>query len=169
MRLCTAKGCPLKFLIHPWLQNHATVCETLPIHIISNTININISMWNLMQGIKHKNMAGARKWRAEESLEEFKVGKLVSRDERLMSLLSRSCGLVCTCYNNVGHTVPAGPEFAPMMLSWDTIANVHTTIKSIATDMLQNSSQTIKEEESCFFPPWLFSILTVFCTFSCRT
>ena len=97
--------------------------------------------------------------------------KLESRDERLMSLLSRSCGLVCARYNNTGHPVPTGSEFAPRMRE-DTIANAHTTIKLIATGVLQNSSQIIKEEESCFFhplPPRLFPILALFRTFSCRT
>lgn len=59
---------------------------------------------------------------------------------------------MCTRYNNTGHTVPAGSAFAPTMRD-DTIANAHTTIKLIATGVLQNSSQIIKEEESCFFPP----------------
>lgn len=36
-------------------------------------------------------------------------------------------------------TATAGSEFAPMVRD-DTIANVHTTIKSIATGELQNSS-----------------------------
>lgn len=79
------------------------------------------------------------------------MGNLVPRGERLMSLLSRSHVLVCTCYNSFGHTVTAGSGFAPMIRD-DTTANVHTTIRSIATGVLQNSSQITKEEENDFFP-----------------
>lgn len=59
---------------------------------------------------------------------------------------------MCTCYNNAGYIATAGSEFAPMIRD-DAIANVHTTIKLLATGALQNSSRIIKEEESCFFPP----------------
>lgn len=151
--LSAAKGCALNFLVHSLT---AETCEILPIHILSNTINTNISTWNVMQGIKYKNTIGTRGWRAEESLQELKVGNLVPRGERLMSLLSRSHVLLCTCYNSFGHAATAGSGFAPMIRD-DTTANVHTTIRSIATGVLQNSSQITKEEENDFFPPFYCS------------
>lgn len=38
------------------------------------------------------------------------------------------------------------------MIQGNAMAHVHTTIKTLATSVLQNSTQIVKEEERCFFP-----------------